>query len=177
MALYILALNVVLQELCILWKHTLHTSPQSTEITYYKQFAFITNIIRKEFECSNVLSIFLMNILFLLYALCCSVFIGLYLFIICTYLYLAVSPYSLFLNLFFHLFVFFFFKERLCQLWILWEIEPYFKILHLLTCVNPLLIYVLWPLFQTVLCWMQLKEAKFIIWPVIELRWLFTEDQ
>ena len=59
--------------------------PQSTEITYSKQIAFITNIIRKEFECSDVLSIFLMNILFLLYALCGSVFTGLYLFIICTY--------------------------------------------------------------------------------------------
>ena len=78
-----------------------YISPQSTEISYSKQIAFIANIIRKEFECSDVLSVFLMNNLFLMYALCCSMFIGLYLFITCTYPYLSVSPYGLFLNHFF----------------------------------------------------------------------------
>lgn len=83
--------------------------------------------------------------LFAVCPLCLSVHWSLFIYYM--YLSLSVSPYSLFLNLIF--------KERLCQLWILWEIEPYFKILHLLACVNPLVTYVLQSLFQTVLCWMQ----------------------
>lgn len=57
-----------------------------------------------------------------------------------------------------------FLKERLSQLYILWKIERYFKILDLLSCVNLLVIQVLQSLLKTVLCWMQFKD-KAIQWP------------
>lgn len=71
-----------------------------------------------------------------------------------------------------------FLKERLCQLYILWKIEWYFKILDLLPGINLFVIQVLQPLLKIVLCWMQFK-AKAIKWPwddySLKTKWVVWE--